>query len=162
MAKLYDITQNYNNLLDLLNNAEIPKDMIDNALNEVGEEFELKAENIAKLIKNFESDVKSFKEEENRIADRRKVLENRIKNLKDYLENAMRATGKTSFKRGTFSFAIQKNAPSVDIIDESKIPKKWYIKKDPVLNKKEILETLKNGGKVRGVQLVQTESLRIR
>ena len=63
MAKLYDITQNYNNLLDLLDNAEIPKDMIDNALNEVGEEFELKAENIAKLIKNFESDVKSFKEE---------------------------------------------------------------------------------------------------
>lgn len=159
---LYDITQSYNNLIELLDNDEVSKDVLNDAINSVNEEFEQKAENIAKLIKNFEADVKAFKDEENRIAERRRVTENRIANLKDYLDGAMKASGKTKFKHGTFSFSITKNAPSVDVIDESEIPEKWYVKKDPVLNKKGLLEALKAGTEIKGVKLVQKESLRIR
>lgn len=159
---LYELTQNYNNLIELLENKDIPKEMIDNALDEVSEAFEVKAENIAKLIKNFECDIKSFKEEENRIADRRKTLENRIKNLKEYLDNAMKMSGKTKFKHGTFSFSISKNPPSLDVIDESKISPIWFIQREPILDKRAIIENLKLGVAIDGVRLVQNKSLRIR
>ncbi|MFR5747044.1 MAG: siphovirus Gp157 family protein, partial [Romboutsia timonensis] len=78
MMKLYELTQNYLNLQELLENPEIPAEMIETALNEVGGQIEDKAENIAKLIKTLEADVSGFKAEEKRLADRRKSLENRV------------------------------------------------------------------------------------
>ena len=56
MANLYEITERYNNLLDLLDNEEITQDILNNALNEVQDEFNEKALNIVKFIKNLESD----------------------------------------------------------------------------------------------------------
>lgn len=131
------------------------------SLGEVDGEIEEKAENIAKLIKTIDLEVKVIKEEETRLSNNRKAMENKSKALKDYLEGAMMSTGKTKFKGNLFSFNIQKNAPSVDIIDENLIPKE-FIEFEPIVKKKEILAALKNGEVIEGVRLKQTESLRIR
>lgn len=160
--KLYELTENYLNLQELLENPEVPQELITNALDQVGEELEVKAENIAKLIKTLEVDIAGFKEEEKRLSDRRKSLENKVKNLKEYLDRAMKATGKTEFKGKLFSFNIQKNAPGVSIIDEKLIPKEYLIEQAPVIDKKAILNDLKNGEDIPGVEIKQTESLRIR
>ena len=125
--KLYELTENYRNLQDLLENPEIDQDLITNALDEVGEQLEEKSENIAKLIKTLEVEVTGFKAEEKRLADRRKTLENRITGLKSYIDAAMKATGKKKFKGQLFSFNIQKNPPSVNITDSTLIPKEYYI-----------------------------------
>jgi predicted nuclease with TOPRIM domain len=161
MSKLYELTQNYQNLLDLLDNPEIPQDIIQEALNSVGEDIEVKVENIAKLIKSIEVDAKGFKEEEQRLATRRKSLENRIDSLKDYIEGAMRATSREKVKGKIFTLAIQKNAPSVDIVDLEAIPEEYFVVTKE-LTKKQILEALKAGIEVPGAQIKQTESLRIR
>ena len=71
--KLYELTENYRNLQDLLENPEIDNDLIEKALDEVGEQLEEKAENIAKLIKTLEVEVTGFKTEEKRLADKRKT-----------------------------------------------------------------------------------------
>ena len=160
--KLYELTENYRNLQDLLDNPEIDQDLITNALDEVGEQLEEKAENIAKLIKTLEVEVNGYKTEEKRLADRRKTLENRITGLKSYIDAAMKATGKKKFKGQLFSFNIQKNPPSVNITDSTLIPKEYYIEQEPVLDKKTVLAELKNGVIVPGTELKQTESLRIR
>ena len=160
--KLYELTESYLNLQELLENPEVPQDLITSALEQVGEELEVKAENIAKLIKTLEVDIAGFKEEEKRLSDRRKSLENRVKNLKEYLDWAMKATGKTKFKGKLFSFNIQKNAPGVSILDEKLIPKEYLIEQAPVIDKKAILNDLKNGEDIPGVEIKQTESLRIR
>lgn len=159
--KLYDLAQNYLNLQELLENPEVPKELILKSLGEVDGEIEEKAENIAKLIKTIDLEVKVIKEEETRLSNNRKAMENKSKALKDYLEGAMMSTGKTKFKGNLFSFNIQKNAPSVDIIDENLIPKE-FIEFEPIVKKKEILAALKNGEVIEGVRLKQTESLRIR
>ena len=49
--KLYELTESYLNLQELLENPEVPQALITAALEQVGEELEVKAENIAKLIK---------------------------------------------------------------------------------------------------------------
>ena len=159
--RLYQMTQNYLNLQELLENPEVPEEIVLKSLGELDEELEEKAENIAKLIKTLELESKAIKEEETRLATNRKVMENKAKRLKEYLESSMIATGKIKFKRKLFSFNIQKNAPSVEIDNFELLPKK-FIEFEPKAKKKEILAALKNGEVIEGVRLKQTESLRIR
>lgn len=159
--KLYELTQNYMNLQELLEDPEIPQEMIVAALNEVTEEIEEKAENIAKLIKSMELDAAAIKEEEARLASKRKSLEGRVKNLKEYLEGTMRAVDKKKIKGKLFSFNIQKNPASLDIYDTTMIPKD-YIKVVETFDNAEIKKALKEGKEVPGAILMQSESLRIR
>lgn len=159
--KLYELTQNYRNLQELLENPEIPVEIINTALGEVEEEIEVKAENIAKLIKSMELEAAAIKEEEARLASKRKNLEGRTKYLKEHLEGAMRALGKPKIKGKLFSFNIQKNPASLDIYDTSIIPKE-YIKIVESFDNAEIKKALKEGKEVPGAILIQSESLRIR
>lgn len=162
MAKLYELTEHYNNLLDLINNDEVPKELIEKALSEVNEEFEVKAENIAKLIKSLEVDINGYKEEEKRMSTQRKYLENKISNLKEYLDGSMKALKKQKIKGKVFTLTIQKNPPSVEISDLKAIDSKYLIQQEPTVDKKAILDDLKNNIEVTGATIKQTESLRIR
>lgn len=159
--KLYELTQNYLNLLDLLDNPEVPKEIIENALEEVEGNFEDKAENIVKLIRSVEAEVKAYKDEEDRLSTRRKTLENKVISLKEYLESSLKAIGKQEIKGKLFTLKIQRNAPSVVIDDYNTIPKE-YLKVVEEVDKKKIKEDLKNGVDIPGVKLEATESLRIR
>lgn len=158
--KLYELTANYQNLLELID-TDAPQEVIKAALDQVGEEIDIKVENTAKVIKSIEKDVKGLKEEEDRLSARRKALENNITSLKAYIETSMRAVGKDKIKGNIFSLAIQKNAPSVDIKNLEAIPKDYIVTKIETKNK-EILAALKSGISIPGAELKQTESLRIR
>ena len=160
MAKLYELSTGYKNIEYLLENGEDNEELAA-VLNSLDAEIEDKAENIAKLIKNYEADIEAFKTEEKRIAERRRTLENIVKRLKEYLFNNMKLTGKTKFKKGTFSFNIAKNPPSVEIVNQDIISSDYKVLTE-VLDKKAILKDLRNGKDVQGAILKQGESLRIR
>lgn len=159
--KLYELTQNYINLQDLLEDETISQDLIEKAMKEVSEDIEEKAENYAAIMKNLEAEAEALEKEEKRLAARKSSLRNRNKILKDNLENSMKATGKTKFKTRLFSFNIAKNPPSLDIADEELIPDK-YIVYTKSTAKKTMIDDLKQGVVIKGVKLKQTESLRIR
>ena len=163
MAKLYELTQYYNNLLELIDNPELEPDMIKASLDGVQEEIDIKAENIAKLIKSIEVDIAGFREEEIRLANRRKTLENRKEGLKTYLDDQMRALGMEKIKGKIFTIAFQKNPPSVDIVDTQLLPKEYFCEPvEPVPDKKHIMEDLKAGKEIPGAAIKQGMSLRIR
>ena len=160
MAKLYELATGYKNIeyiIELGGNEE----ELAAVLNSLDAEIEDKAENIAKIIKNYEGDIAAFKEEEKRIAERRRKLENDVKRLKQYLEDNMKMTGKTKFKSGTFSFNIAKNHPSVEITNQDIISSDYKVLTETI-DKKAILTDLKEGKDVQGAILKQSESLRIR
>lgn len=160
MAKLYELSTGYKNIEYLLENGEDNEELAA-VLNSLDAEIEDKAENIAKLIKNYEADIEAFKTEEKRIAERRRTLENVVKRLKEYLFSNMKLTGKTKFKKGTFSFNIAKNTASVEITNADIISSDYKVLTE-VLDKKAILQDLKDGKDVQGAILKQSESLRIR
>lgn len=147
----------YLNLKDM----DIEEGDLNAALENIDDEIETKADNIAKVLRDFDGDIEALKSEEERLAKKRKAIENRQKYLKEYLQNAMLVLDKRKFKTDLFSFNIQKNAPSLKILDESKIPEDYY-KIEKKLNKNDLKEAVKNGLFEDAAELVQTESLRIR
>lgn len=155
---LYELSLAFQEVQNMDLDPEVMKDTLDS----IEDTFEIKAENIAKLVRNLESDVSAYKEEEDRLKTKRQAAENKLKWLKTYLEDNMKLTGKTKFKSGTFNFLIQKNPASVNITDEKIIPEEFLIPQQPKVDKTSLKEILKRGIEVPGAELKQTEGLRIR
>lgn len=158
--KLYELTNDFRQVQALIEDGG---EGLEDTLEAINLAIEDKLENIAKVIKNLEADVDGFKQEEKRLADRRQSIENNIKNLKQYAENTMIVTGNKKIKAGLFTFAIQKNPPSVEIANEDLIPEKY--KKTvttTTIVKKDLLDALKEGQVIEGATIKQGKSLRIR
>lgn len=155
---LYELSLAFQDVQNMDLDPEVMKDTLDS----IEDAIENKAENIAKLIRNLESDVSAYKEEEDRLKTKRQATENKVKWLKTYLEDNMKLTGKTKFKSGMFNFAIQKNPASVNITDEKIIPEEFLIQQPPKVDKNSLKKILKRGIEVPGAELKQTEGLRIR
>ena len=155
---LYELSLAFQDVQNMDLDPEVMKDTLDS----INDAIESKAENIAKLVRNLESDVSAYKEEEDRLKTKREATENKVKWLKTYLEDNMKLTGKTKFKSGMFNFSIQKNPASVNITDEKIIPGEFLIPQPPKVDKTSLKEILKRGIEVPGAELKQTEGLRIR
>lgn len=109
---LYELTAVYKRLQDQLENG----DDVEGIIAVIGDELEAKADGYARVIRNMESQIKAFKDEEKRIAENRKKLETGVERLKSNLFESMKATGKEKFKTELFSFAIQKNGGALPVI----------------------------------------------
>ena len=156
--RLYELTDTWRQVHALAQDGEDVTDTLDS----ITDGIEDKVEGIAKVVKSIEAEAKAIKEEETRLADRRKAMENRVKQMKQYAEESMRAVGMSRIKGALFTVAIQKNPPSVEVLDEGEIPEGYWVPQPPKLNRKEIVEALKLGIEIPGAELKQGESLRIR
>lgn len=143
-------------------NMDLDPDVMKDTLDSIGGTFENKAENMAKLIRNLESDRLAYKEEEDRLKTKRQAVENKLEWLKTYLKDCMKLIGKTKFKSGMFNFSIQKNPVSVNITDKKILPEDYLIPQPPKVNNTTLKKALKDGIEVPGAELKQTEGLRIR
>lgn len=161
MATLYELKDEWLQLLQLAEDGEIDADVFTDTLEGLDYEIELKADAYAKIISQLEHDSAALKTEEKRMANRRKTLENRIDSMKKNLFMTMRMTGKEKFKTDLFSFSIRKNPASV-VLDTNDIPEIYLVPQDPVVNKKQIMADLKAGKDLSGLaHLEQSERLQI-
>ena len=162
---LYELTSEYLELLAMLEDPDVDEELINDTLEALGGELEVKADGYARVMRQIDSDAKAIKTEEERLANRRKSLENRSAALKSRLQQMMEITGKVKFKTELFSFGIQKN-PAAVVMDEQyieNIPECYLIIQEPKIDKQKIKEDLKAGLDLEGIaHLEQTESLRIR
>ena len=71
---------------------------------------------------------------------------------------------KKKFKTDIHSYSISKNAPSLNILDATKIPEKYMVVQEPKLDRKMLLADVKaNPEEFKGIaETKQTESLKIR
>lgn len=168
MASLYELSGDYVKFSELMEMEELEPEMqeaLEEALDNLGEDIEIKLENYAKIIRNFESDIEGLKTEEARLASKRKTKENAIKNMKERMTLAMQQTGKLDIKTPLFSFKVQKNTPSVvlDVHSVLDIPEKYRIPQEPKIDKKLLKADIDAGADLDGIAHVErSESLRIR
>lgn len=158
---LYELTGQFLEVNEMAENGEIDEETMQDTLESIECEIEVKAENYAKVIRNLESDMEALKKEEERLYERRKTIENNIKRIKKNLENCMIAVDKKKFKTDLFSFNIQKNAPSLVIDNKNSIPAEYLIQQEPKVDAVNLKKFLKEN-KADFAHLEQSESLRIR
>lgn len=113
---LYELTDEYLQLQELLESGEEDEQIVKDSLESVEFDLEEKADNYAKIIRNFESQIETLKAEEKRLKDRRQICEKAIKRLKDNLQNSMIQTGKRKIKTDLFSFTVAKNGGALPVI----------------------------------------------
>lgn len=161
MANIYELTGNWKQVQELIEDGELDHDMLMDTLEGIEGEIEEKADNTAKIIKNLKKDVDGIKAEEKRLADKRRAIENHALSLQKNLEFAMIEMDKKKFKTDLFSFNVQRNAPSLVIDDGVEVPKD-FIKVVESVDKVALKKAVKDGLELEGVRLESTESLRIR
>ena len=123
---LYDLTGDILKLQSILETGEVvDTELLADVLAVTTADYEEKIENYAKVIKNLSADVDALKSEAERLATRRKALENNIAALKARMFESMKATGKTKIKGDLFTVSIQPNGgktPVIVDVDTSALP----------------------------------------
>ena len=165
MPNIYEIKNEFNTLWSILEDELVDDEALVGAWETATEDLADKLENCCKYIKNEEAVIAGLKEEEERLNARRKAKENAIKRLKQLMQDAMNAAGEKKLPCGTFTVSIQNNAPSV-VMDEQyveNVPAEFLRMREPEVDRKKILEALKEGKNLDGLaHLQQTASIRIR
>ena len=164
--KLYEIANDYIALMQAIENDELPEECIADTLEAIKGEIEIKADNIACLLKNTEAEIKAFKEEENRLAERREAKEKALKRLKIYLSDMLIRTNVMNVETVRNKISFRKS--EVVEVDDSFF--KWAIVnrndllsfKEPSANKTEIKKALKGGQAIEGAKLVTNQNIQIK
>ena len=159
---LYDLSVQYNQLLDMMYDEEMDEETILDTIDAIEGEIEVKADGYAKVMKCLEMNTKAIDEEIQRLQAKKKTLENRNKWLKQRLFNSMKELGIPKIQTDLFTFSIQKNGglQPLDVFGE--VPdnfKKIIFENDNA----KIREALKRGEELPFARFGERgESLRIR
>jgi chaperonin cofactor prefoldin len=162
---LYHMTEEYRQALHELSNADLPEEVVRDTLEALGGELLKKGEAVAAFTLNLDAEVDAIKAVEKRISDRRKALEKRADNLREYLRTNMEKAGITEIKAldGSFTAKLGKGRPSVVIDDESLLPDDSdYVRWTKAPNKTAIADAIKAGKEVPGAHLETKPSLSIK
>ena len=162
MSTIYELTSNYEHLLNMLYDEDVDEQAILDTLESIEGDIEDKADGYAKIIKELEAKQKARKEEAKRLTDSAKIFENRVKALKSNLFNCMKFTGKTKFTTNLFSFNIAKNGGKQQLTIDGDVPKE-YTRTITENDIDKIRQALENGENLPFAHLEpRSESLRIR
>ena len=160
MSNLYQLTNDYETVLNMLYDEDADEEMILDTLESIEGEIEDKADNYAKIIKELEAKQNARKEEAKRLTESAKVFENRVKALKSNLFNSMKATGKTKFATDLFSFNIAKNGGKQTLTIDGEVPEEYT---KTITDTDKIRQALEKGEKLTFAHLEpRGESLRIK
>ena len=116
----------FNTLTDMLEesefNSEAKKQIIEDSLSEITDNFNSKALNTASFINNLKLELEAVKYAELKFAKRKTSLQNKIEYLSDYLFIQCIKTGSKLIKNSELIIRIKDNPPKVLIDNENSIP----------------------------------------
>lgn len=161
MLSLYDMTEEWKSVFDMLLDPEIPEDAIFDTIEMIEADMDTKADSYAKIIKSMDGDTALIDEEIKRLQSRKSSISNRKKWLLNQLYETMKATGRTKFKTALFSYNIAKNGGVNPVELTAPVPAEWLKPGEP--DTKKIREYLESGNELDFATLGERgESLRIR
>jgi hypothetical protein len=120
-----------------------------------------KEDGIYWLYRNMEGQVGLVEENMAKQAKYIKTMKKAMERIKSLVVGAFEHTKELPRHSAFNPVKISKSAGAVDVIEEELIPKEYYIKVETFkLDKKRILEELKQGTSIPGVRLMQKEYVR--
>lgn len=160
MSRLYEITGQFRKLAALAENAD--EDLavaVRDTMGAIEAEFNDKALAVSRVILNFDADLAALDLEIERLQERKRLITNRQKQIKDYLRENMEAAGITKISCPLFTITCAKGRESVVVDDELKLPDELMrVKTEISPDKAAIAAKLKAGEDVPGARLERGQS----
>lgn len=163
--KLYELTDTYAELVAQLDECETEEEAAQlwAQIDEIGSSIAEKADNYARFLRNKQAEAKSLEEEIKRLQKRKKAAENTVDQLREHMKFAMGVAGATEIKTALGKWTVRKNAPRVEVLDESEIAPEYFEPQPPKLMKSKLQQHWKETGEIPdGCDVVQSESVQFR
>jgi hypothetical protein len=162
---LYQIAAEYRAAADQLADLDLPEDVVRDTLESISGDLETKAVNVASFVRNLEASAEQIKAAEQQMANRRKAIEKRAENVREYLLNNMVHAGISKIECPYFKLAVRENPPAVVINEPGLIPAAYMtepVAPPPAPDKKLIAAAIKDGFEVPGAHLARGKRLDIK
>jgi len=145
--KLYEIANEYRELLAMVEDGELSADDIADTLEAMDASFEDKARNCLMVMKELEAAASGAKAEADRLSALASSRKAQAEKLKEYVSENMQSTNKDKMDLGIFALTLKKATKVVDVKDESSIPKTYFVEVPATekLDKASLLAALKVG-----------------
>lgn len=162
---LYELAADFRETADRLADMELDEQTLRDTLESIAYPVEQKAVQVAAFVRNLEATAEQIKQAEKQMADRRKAMESRAANVRQYLMDNMRACGFTKIEHPMFKITIRQNPESVVIEDERQIPVDYMRFPElppPVPDKALMKQAMQDGHDIPGAKLTRTLRLEIK
>ena len=160
---LYQLADDYLAAFDQLTELDMPPEVVNDTLESMRGDIQVKATNVAMFVRNLESMAESIREAEKQMASRRKAIESRAKQIEDYLLYNMQRTEISRIESPYFAIIRKMNPPKVVL--HGAVPDEFLRHPSPPppeADKKAIAEYIKAGNSPDWAELVQTERVEIK
>lgn len=162
---LFNLTAQYQQLLMLLQSVEINEEnqeLYQNTLEAINDSFDQKMEGYAFVHKQLDYDDEMLTAEIKRLTEKRNSVRKNKERMKQAMFDSLVAVGKDRVKSPTFNIYIANNPPKLKINNLEEVPERFFIPQEPKVDKRSLLNALKDGNEIEGVEIEQTKGLRIR
>ena len=162
MACIYELSEDFKAVSALADTAETEEELqaINDTLDAISAELDVKLENSAKFIKNLDADIEGLDKEIKSLTLIKKRKAALIERLKLKCDNAMKLNNETTKKAGTFTFSYRKSEKTI-IDDVNKLPDELKkIEYKPMAA--EIKKYIKEHGSVAGARIETCTNLQIK
>ena len=139
---LYELTDEYKQLLEMMEDPDIDPQIITDTMDGVEGEIEIKAEGYIRVMKELEAEADKINNELKRLGNRWDSCQTNIKRLKESLLNAMQIMDKPKIQTEHFRLSIAKNGGLQPMTITGEVPPE-FCKLEP--DNKRIREALSNG-----------------
>ena len=169
MTTLYELTTEYQKLLDIVLESDEIDDETFDYIQKLDGAIEKKIENIACVIKELENNTGIVNNEIDRLSARATRYYKNLKVLKTYVVNTMERVGKKKIETPTMTVGVRKSESTEidnEFIEEAKeknLYKLMRIVPERVeADKTAIKEYIKQGNKLEHAKIVEKKNLSIR
>ena len=145
MTELYTLTSQLTELAAMADaDDESLIQAIQDTMDGIIGEFEVKAENVVMLSRNIGGDIDAIEKEVDRLNELKRIKKNTVGKLNDYLRRNMEAADIKSIKRPLFTITLALAPEKVIVDKEDELPDDLtVVKTDIVADKKAIAAKLK-------------------
>lgn len=161
-VSLYELT---GDLLTVINGGMVVNDVSGEIVFDADnlEDLEIayadKLEGCGCWVKNEQAEIEALRAEERKLAERRRVKENQVERLKEYMLKSMEATDTSKLETSKVAISTRKSTRLI-VDDERKIPLQ-YIKVKQEIDKAAVKKALKSGD-VEGAHIEEAVNLQLK
>lgn len=148
---LYNLADSYRQVLD---NADLDQDVMQDTLDSIKEPLKDKADSIAWLIEFLQNNSKVLRDKAKSFTEEAKHQENKAKWLQEYLTNSLDLADIKKLQTENHILSVRNYKASTIVDDEGKVPAEFKHTNEVVaVDKTAIYKALKGGANVPGAHL---------